>query len=285
MEKHKNGIYRGCLRDKISLVAFDLDGTLINSGGRLSDLTRQKITELRDIGVVPVLCTGRLFRGAVMYAEMLGITAPLALMNGALIRNRTTVFSVATLDPGYVTKTVRYCRDQSLYYHVYIDEYIFASAMAYGALYYNNLNKQLGPQDKIDIQIPSEPLEFLRETRGELYKIMIMSDRPAGLEKARIDLTGENISITSSWPNNIEIFSAAASKGNALRFIARSLGIADTGIAACGDNTNDIDMLKASAFGIAMGNAVPELKKTADYITGDNNHDGVAGAIAHLFAL
>ena len=47
----------------------------------------------------------------------------------------------------------------------------------------------------------------------------------------------------------------------------------------CGDSQNDMEMIKAAGFGVAMGNAMPEVKKAADYITLSNEEDGVAAAI------
>lgn len=48
---------------------------------------------------------------------------------------------------------------------------------------------------------------------------------------------------------------------------------------ACGDSGNDLAMIQAAGYGIAMGNATPEILAAARYVTDDNNHDGVAKAI------
>ena len=85
--------------------------------------------------------------------------------------------------------------------------------------------------------------------------------------------------ITTAIGNNLEINCKEAVKGNALMKLADHLGLSPESLMACGDNLNDITMLKAAGLGVAMGNAKDEVKAIANYVTDDNNHDGVAKAI------
>ena len=77
----------------------------------------------------------------------------------------------------------------------------------------------------------------------------------------------------------VEVFAAGASKGNALQALADHLGIRKEETACIGDGENDLSMFRAAGLKIAMGNAVPELKKAADIITGTNDRDGAAEAV------
>ncbi|MBQ3760312.1 MAG: HAD hydrolase family protein, partial [Synergistaceae bacterium] len=84
---------------------------------------------------------------------------------------------------------------------------------------------------------------------------------------------------TSSVPNNIEINDTKANKGGGLKFLAEYLGIPMSETLAFGDGLNDITMIEAAGIGVAMENAVDEVKAAADYVTLDCNNDGVAEGI------
>jgi hypothetical protein len=78
---------------------------------------------------------------------------------------------------------------------------------------------------------------------------------------------------------HVTITPRGVSKGNGLRELAMLLGIHLSETIAVGDNLNDLDMLSTAGLGVAMGNATPEAKAQADYVTGSNNEDGVAQVI------
>ena len=89
----------------------------------------------------------------------------------------------------------------------------------------------------------------------------------------------EEYTIFKSEPFYCEILNKKASKGQAVQRLAASLQISQHEIMAIGDHPNDLDMVQYAGIGVAMGNAVDEVKKIADYITSTNNEDGVAKAI------
>ena len=88
-----------------------------------------------------------------------------------------------------------------------------------------------------------------------------------------------NVEITSSIPNNMEINAPGVTKGSGLKTLADTLDLAMNQVMACGDSGNDLAMIQAAGYGIAMGNATPDVLAAARYVTDDNNHDGVAKAI------
>jgi Cof subfamily protein (haloacid dehalogenase superfamily) len=87
------------------------------------------------------------------------------------------------------------------------------------------------------------------------------------------------VSIVSSFSNNIEIMNHGISKGNAVKILAAYYGIKKEEIICFGDAENDISMLEYAGLGIAMGNAEAYVKEKADYVTDTNDNDGVAKAI------
>ena len=87
------------------------------------------------------------------------------------------------------------------------------------------------------------------------------------------------IDLTQSWFNNIEIMPAGVDKGRGVRDMAAALGLSMDQVMALGDQDNDIPMFKAAGFGVAMGNAAPELLAAADFVTLSNNEAGFAKAV------
>ena len=77
----------------------------------------------------------------------------------------------------------------------------------------------------------------------------------------------------------MEINAPGVTKGSGLKTLADTLGLAMKQVMACGDSGNDLAMIQAAGYGIAMGNATPDVLAAARYVTDDNNHDGVAKAI------
>ena len=94
-----------------------------------------------------------------------------------------------------------------------------------------------------------------------------------------VRLIDNDLAVTGALANNIEVNARGVNKGNGLLMLGKILGIEKEEIMACGDGLNDLAMLRAVGFGVAMANGNEEVKKYADYVTGSNDEDGVAKAI------
>ena len=94
----------------------------------------------------------------------------------------------------------------------------------------------------------------------------------------------EDISMAKSAPFFLEIFPRGIDKGTVLETVCQSLGIPPAEAAAFGDQEMDIPMIRTAGLGVAMENAVDELKAVADYITLSNEEDGVAAALDKIMA-
>jgi hypothetical protein len=92
----------------------------------------------------------------------------------------------------------------------------------------------------------------------------------------------ENISIVYPSPNDFEITHSLANKGDALLYIGHMLGLDKDNIMAIGDSENDLAMLNAVGFPVAMGNASDGIKAIAKYVTDDNEHDGVGKVLQSI---
>ena len=92
----------------------------------------------------------------------------------------------------------------------------------------------------------------------------------------------DEITFTKTAPFYYEANPKGVSKGNALKFLCHKLNLSSENLMAIGDEENDLSMIKFAGVGIAMGNAVPAVKKAAQRVTSDCDHDGVAEAIEKI---
>lgn len=85
--------------------------------------------------------------------------------------------------------------------------------------------------------------------------------------------------MTISKPFFLEFMNKDVDKSKSIERLADMLGISMFQVIAVGDSYNDLSMIKSAGLGVAMGNAVELVKDNADYITGDNDHDGIVTVI------
>ena len=128
--------------------------------------------------------------------------------------------------------------------------------------------------------------EYLRGRNCNVQKIMLFARDPAVRDRIASELPAhfDNLAISTSTFNNLEINVASAHKGPAPKRCAEHLGFGLENCMALGDGANDLTMVKAAGVGVAMSNACPEVLAAADYVTLSNDADGVAAAIAHFRA-
>lgn len=262
----------------IKLIAIDIDGTLINSSYEITPYTKEVIHQARKEGVKVVLCTGRPFLGAQPYVNELGLDQEddfLITYNGALIQKiqtKETIHHIGLTGKDY-KKLAKIASDIGTYVH----------AMDFHAIYtpHRDISHYTGKASYFSaMPIKFRTVEEVNE--NDRFTKMIFIDEAdrldAALEKIPPELK-EQYTMFKSEPIYCEILNKKASKGAALRKLASILNVSQHEIMAIGDHPNDYDMIEYAGIGIAMGNAVDEIKHVADYITLTNDEDGVAKAI------
>lgn len=139
----------------------------------------------------------------------------------------------------------------------------------------------------------SEPYKIVKsydELKGlDLYKVMAIDFENHGrltkFQEEHISETSGIFSTFFSCPEYLEYTLKGADKGNGVRFLADHLGIPISDTIACGDERNDISMLKAAGLGVCMINGNEEAKRAADYITRANNNNGGIAEVINRFIL
>ncbi|MGN0975657.1 MAG: HAD hydrolase family protein, partial [Gemmiger sp.] len=114
-----------------------------------------------------------------------------------------------------------------------------------------------------------------------INKLLVVGD-PVDMphiEELMQQMFAGRLSIYRSQPFFIETMPLGVEKSASLAVLLQVLGLRREDLMACGDGWNDLPMIQYAGMGVAMGNAVPSVKAAADYISADNDHDGVAEAV------
>lgn len=272
---------------KIKMIGLDCDGTLLNDNKELTDYSREVLHRAIEQGVSIVIATGRPLTGIpkqVLAVE--GVRYALT-SNGARIvdMQENQVISECTMPAKIARKLLRIFSAYDTYKEVFIDgqgyvgcedlerveAYVDTESMA---RYVRECRK---PVDNIE--------ELLRDDGIRVDKVHVMfrnqEERMQAFDEAN---RVEGVTTTCAISNNIEVNMLGVNKGEGLLRLGKLLGIERDEIMACGDGMNDFEMLKAVGLGVAMENAMEEVKQAADYVTDTNENNGVAKAI-EKFAL
>ncbi|MGE5391742.1 MAG: Cof-type HAD-IIB family hydrolase [Deltaproteobacteria bacterium] len=258
----------------IKLVAIDLDDTLLDSGLQISPECAQAIQAVRDKGILVTLATGRMHRSALPYAQQLNMDLPLITYQGALVKSAfsSEVIYYKPLPRIPAGEIIDFFKARNLHCHAYSDDELFMEELTPEGRYYEEL-----------AGIKAVLVDDLSETvrRNDAMKIMAIIRDQELLLALYQELTSQyhELHITRSKPIFLEAMALKANKGLALQVVAEHYGLQREEVLAIGDSYNDLDMIRWAGVGIAMANARPEVKDTADYITSSNDEHGVAEAL------
>jgi hypothetical protein len=276
---------------KIKLIALDLDGTVLNSCGYISDKTLTAIKMAIEKGVQVVLATGRsvgLICDEIKSIEE--ITYAISSNGAAVVnlRKNEMVFSnFITID--ILKKIIKIIKDYPIvveFYsngNAYIDEEVFINPVKYG-LSEKCLNLMSDSHNLIKniLSVVDDRSECEWIKCVEKINIPFLKDDMKNEVYNSLLSINDKVKITSSVEDNLEINIHSANKGAGLEKLTELLEIDLKEIAAIGDNNNDIEMLQMAGIGIAMGNASEDIKARADFITLDNDKNGAAEAILQI---
>lgn len=274
----------------IRLVALDMDGTLFNHNSQITAIDQKAIKEATAAGVQVVISTGRPYVGLpVDLLADLGIRYAITANGAAIYRlpEKECIFSNC-MEPAVVCPILRRIQHKNIHYDAFI------GGNGYGQHSFFPVIDQLSMPDSIKAYIKTSRTmtdnlaDFIEEKQLEVQKITInFIPQPDGSfidRDAVFSILSEYPQITylSGGYHNLEFTKAGTTKGMGLRFLADHFGISITQTMACGDSQNDLDILKTAGVGVAMENAVSEVKNAADFVTYSNENGGVAHAIYAL---
>lgn len=276
------------------LIGLDLDGTVFNDEKVITERTKRTIQDAVRAGYLVLPVTGRPFCGVPEELLQIGPPRYVITSNGAAIyeaedaaAGKWRLFYEDPLSDESVLEVLDI-----------LSEYdVVPDCFAAGRGHMPEFAKELLPQMNIAKPLLQYLLssreyypdlsEYVRQTSDRIEKVTInFYQTEQGREEKRQVMERlcllDDVIVVSGAPHNLEVNHMTARKGNGLLKLAELLGIPVNHVMACGDDSNDLDMIMQAGFGVAMGNAKEEVKRAADHVTKSNNEDGAAAAIEYF---
>lgn len=271
---------------KVRLIALDLDGTTLDSSKQVSEKNRNAIINAVKNGVHVCIASGRAFDTLPsVVTEIPGIEYAITSNGAAVyeIKDKKCLRSYK-LTAESVKTILELTKDMPVTYEAFIEGRAYA-----GSEYIHNPVKFGATKEAIHyIQTTRTLIDditgFIRQHVDELDSMDIIVKDADMKEKVcdAIYKETQDVYITSSVKQLVEISYKDAGKKSGVKFLADRLGVSKEEIAAFGDADNDKDMIEYAGYGIAVANASTSLKEKADYITLSNDEDGIAYAFANI---
>ncbi|MDS1030622.1 Cof-type HAD-IIB family hydrolase [Bacillota bacterium LX-D] len=258
------------------LVAIDLDGTLLNNDLQISPRTQEVIAKVREQGTEVTLCTGRMYASALPYAEQLQLQVPLVTYGGAFVKspqNGELIYN-RNLPVEFARKAFVMAKEYGYHVNVYYQDSLYVEKL-------NDKGRAYAQRVRVPIHVAEDMLQFLQKDPIKMVVIAEPAELNA-LQQEFIKKWGEKVFTTKSDPTFLELLHPQATKGKGLEALANYLGCGQNEMIGIGDSHNDLEMFNYVGCAVVMGNAEEEIKRKADYITCQNDDDGVAEALEKL---
>lgn len=262
---------------KVKALVLDIDGTLTNSRKEITPVTADCIGRIQEKGCCVILASGRPLFGMRRYARELKLEkygGYLLSHNGARVveyPSESVVYQNA-LPGALLPGLYDFARENGCGLATHNEDTVFS---AFEPDRYVALEAHI---NGMPVRVEDN---FVQAVDFAIYKCFMTAqgERAGALAEELRKRYGKWASVYRSEPYFIEIVSKGVDKGDSLHRLAQAVGIRREEMICCGDGFNDMSMIQYAGLGVAMGNAQPEVKAAADYVTGSNDQDGLVHVI------
>ena len=289
----------------LKLVAIDLDGTMLNQYGIVTQKTKNSIKKAQENGIEIMIASGRPIDSVKTISKEIGSENYFISGTGSIIYDikKDEIIYENVLKKQKALEIIKICEENSIFYNVYTEKEIIAKNLQYNVLYYHKENLTKSEEDKTHVNIVEDIYDYIEKTDSKVLKVMICDKHQTifnaiirklkevdDIEVLEVSHMSRKIIRQGTEEIPIEYFYTEISAKNvdkwtALEFLKEKLQISSEEIVAIGDNVNDKKMIEKSGYGIAMGQSAPQIKEIADYVTDSNVDDGVANALDKLLLI
>ena len=286
------------------LVAIDLDGTMLNSYGIVTQNTKEVIKKVQEKGIEVIIASGRPIDSIKTIAKEIESENYFISGNGAILYDikKDEIIYENILKKAKTLDIIKICEENSIYYNIYTEKEILAKSLNYNVLYYYKENLDKEEKNKTHIKIVEDLYKYLEERNEKIIKITICDNNKSifnsilkklktidDIEVLEVSHMSRKMIRQGTEEVPIEYFYTEISAKNvdkwyAIEMLAEKLNIKKEEIVAIGDNVNDEKMIKEAGLGIAMGQSSPKITKISNYTTNNNNEEGVANALKHIIS-
>ena len=284
------------------LAAIDLDGTMLNQYGLVTQRTKEAIEKAQKSGIEVVIASGRPTDSVKTIAQEINSNKYFISGNGAIIYDITNdeIIYENTLKKQKVLDIIKICEENSIYYNIYTEKEILAKSLQCNVLYYYKENLNKDEKNKTQINVVENIYNYISNRDEKVVKITICDNHQvifnsimrklkeiSEIEVLEVSHMSRKIIKQGTEDVPIEYFYTEISaknvdKWNAIEFLKEKMQIEKNEIIAIGDNMNDKTMIENAGLGIAMGESTPIIKEIADVVTDTNCNDGVAKVLEKL---
>jgi Cof subfamily protein (haloacid dehalogenase superfamily) len=279
----------------IKLIASDMDGTLLNEKHKIDKETVIAIKKAEGAGIIFAISTGREYDTVKPLLDENDIRCQCVLMNGAEYRDeKGNILEEINIDQKVAFKIINILQKEKVSARIFTNKGIFTTdtkeealkEMTYRTL---SFDPELTYEEAVELA-KLQPyftqlkyitnLEEFFDSDIEVRKFVAFHNNIEIINKMKKVIGGiQDIAVSSSFIDNIEVTHITAQKGIILAKVAQKMGFQKEEVLVLGDSFNDYSMFTEFQESVAMGNAIPEIKEIAKYITDTNNNLGVAKAI------
>jgi len=259
------------------LFAFDLDGTLLDAGKRVRPANAAALRRIRENGAAVALASGRLGCGVRRYAPELGVDPALVVLNGAEVYTNSEPGArrvyYAPLDTAYAEYLINYCQDKPMVLNFYYDDKLYSAKTDKNTAWTELYRQQTGVNYNF-IDKGFSAVAGLTPSKMLFVGDAAYLDEQETKFQAMWGKNGDNsVYVCRTWEHYLEFMNPKATKALGLAALCDALGISLSETAAYGDAENDIPMLTAVGYGVAMKNAAPAVKLAAGRVTEMTNEE------------
>lgn len=262
------------------LIVSDFDGTLLTDEQTISNEVVNEISAYVACGGVFAVCTGRMLSSILPRVRALNLKGLVVAYQGTVIADIESgkVIKKGGLSTEYAAKACEYLESVGASASVYADEVMYTNLEKNSPLL-----KAYESVTGVDaVSVKNVPIsQFVRERNLFCQKVtsLVPSEKRIALYNDLKQNLNDNYDITCSAKILVEISPSTDTKGSALKYLCNHYSIPIESSIAVGDNINDKSMIEAAGLGIAVENAVEELKLSADFISVSNNQGALAKII------
>ena len=279
------------------LIAIDLDGTMLNSYGEVTENTKSTIKKVIEQGTDVIIASGRPIDSIKTIAKEIGSEKYFIAGNGALIYDieNDEIIYEKYMSKQKVLEIIRICEENSITYNVYTDKTILSTALKYNVLYYHKENLKKEENKKTNISIVKDMYEYVKNMKEDKFLKMTICDDNKTIfnsiirkikeigEIEVLDVSHMSRKMIKQGTEEVpieyyytEVSLANVDKWDAIEYLIEKLNINREEVVAIGDNINDKKMIENAGLGIAMKGSTPVVIDVAKDVAETNNEDGVA---------
>ena len=286
------------------LIAIDLDGTLLNSYGQISEINRNALIKAKEHNAEIIIASGRTTDSVRNIANDIGAKSYIICGNGSLIYDlqKEEIIYDKFIDKKKALQIIEICEQNSIYYNIYTENMVITKTLNNNVLFYYQENASKPDNKKTKINIVQDIYKYVEELENQHILKITISDSNSiifnGIIRKLRNIKDIDVLDVAHMSRKIiktgteetvieyyytEITSKNVDKWYAIEYLMDKLNIQRQEVMAIGDNVNDKMMIENAGCGVAMGNSAPYIKESADIVVSNNNEDGVAEAIEQNF--